>query len=404
VRALHWDIFCHVIDNFGDIGVTWRLARQLVAEHGLRVRLWVDDLESFRRIAPDLDPAADTQTLREVEIRCWRHDIFDANVEPADVVIEAFGCTLPEAYVERMAARPVRPVWVNLEYLSAEAWVPEHHRLPSPHPRLPLTRYFFFPGFGAGTGGLLRDRDLIRKRDAFQRDLQAQRDFWRRFGLAPAAEIEEMRISLFSYENPELDGLLAAWADGEVPVRCLVPEGRVVEQVAAFFQAPPPAAGATLARGRLIVQIIPFTDQDDYDRLLWACDLNFVRGEDSFVRAQWAARPLVWHIYPQKENAHFVKLEAFLAVYGEQLPATAARALESFWRAWNGAPDGGPEGESGWKARWEAFSRERPAFEAHARSWAKRLGRGPDLAAQLVEFVSQPQSGTMPPFPRSAPS
>ena len=26
-----WDIFCSVVDNFGDIGVTWRLARQLVA-------------------------------------------------------------------------------------------------------------------------------------------------------------------------------------------------------------------------------------------------------------------------------------------------------------------------------------------------------------------------------------
>jgi hypothetical protein len=23
---LHWDIFCRVIDNFGDIGVCWRLA------------------------------------------------------------------------------------------------------------------------------------------------------------------------------------------------------------------------------------------------------------------------------------------------------------------------------------------------------------------------------------------
>jgi len=385
--TMHWDIFCHVIDNFGDIGVTWRLARQLVAEHRLHVRLWVDDLQSFKRLCPELDTAAGAQTVRGVEVRRWLHEDFDAAVEPADAVIEAFACELPDAYVKRMAARAVKPAWINLEYLSAEAWVPEHHRLPSPHPRLPLTRHFFFPGFGAGTGGLLRERGLIRRREAFQRDPQAQKAFWQRFGLAPAAT--EMRISLFSYENPALPGLLAAWAAGESPVRCLVPEGRIVAQVAEFLGQSRMTVGSTATRGSLTVHVIPFTDQDDYDRLLWACDLNFVRGEDSFVRAQWAARPLVWHIYPQKENAHVVKLDAFLAVYGEDLPVTATRALRALWRGWNSLPKGDSGSEAGWKTTWEAFRHERPAFEAHARAWAERLAAEPDLAAQLVEFVSQ---------------
>ncbi|MBY0444112.1 MAG: elongation factor P maturation arginine rhamnosyltransferase EarP, partial [Burkholderiales bacterium] len=41
-NTVRWDIFCRVIDNYGDIGVCWRLARQLSFEHGFAVRLMVD--------------------------------------------------------------------------------------------------------------------------------------------------------------------------------------------------------------------------------------------------------------------------------------------------------------------------------------------------------------------------
>ena len=37
-----WDVFCRVVDNYGDAAVCWRLARQLADEHGARVRLWID--------------------------------------------------------------------------------------------------------------------------------------------------------------------------------------------------------------------------------------------------------------------------------------------------------------------------------------------------------------------------
>ena len=149
-RSVHssphrWDIFCNVVDNFGDIGVCWRLARQLAAEHALAVRLWVDDLASFRRINSSIDPNLQEQMSHGVTIRRWSKP-FGA-VEPAEVVIETFGCEVPYAYAAAMADRATKPAWINLEYLSAEAWVTGCHALPSPHPRLPLTRYFFFPGF-----------------------------------------------------------------------------------------------------------------------------------------------------------------------------------------------------------------------------------------------------------------
>ena len=378
-RSVHssphrWDIFCNVVDNFGDIGVCWRLARQLAAEHALAVRLWVDDLASFRRINSSIDPNLQEQMSHGVTIRRWSKP-FGA-VEPAEVVIETFGCEVPYAYAAAMADRAPKPAWINLEYLSAEAWVTGCHALPSPHPRLPLTRYFFFPGFVPGTGGLLCERDLLARRRAFQGDVKSAA-FWRSLGLtAPAPQ--EIRISLFCYENPALPGLLQAWAAGPWPVLCLVPEGPVADSLPRQFQPGEAVGPGAYRRGSLEAQVLPFTDQDGYDRLLWACDCNFVRGEDSFVRAQWAARPSVWHIYPQREGQHWVKLNAFIDLYAVGLPEEAAAALRAFWRAWNA---GRSAGEA-----WGSFWRQRTALHAHARDWAERLTAQGDLASNLVNF------------------
>lgn len=209
-----WDIFSAVVDNYGDIGVCWRLARQLVAEHDLKVRLWTDDLISFQKINPEIDPRLPIQVSRGVEIRQWAES--KLAVEPADVVIEAFACRLPATYETAMAESGRRHAWVNLEYLSAEEWVDSHHGLPSPHPRLPLTKFFFFPGFTPSTGGLLVEKGLADRRGPFQADPRQLNDFWRGLGL-PAPEREEIRISLFCYDNNSALALFAAWAKAASP-------------------------------------------------------------------------------------------------------------------------------------------------------------------------------------------
>lgn len=149
-----WDIFCSVVDNYGDIGVTWRLARQLVAEHGLAVRLWVDDLTAFVRLCPQADSQLLRQVQQGVEVCAWSAD-WQA-VEPSDVVIEAFACELPAAYIAAMARRERKVLWLNLDYLSAEDWVEGCHGLPSMQSN-GLSKFFFFPGFTPGSGGLLRE-------------------------------------------------------------------------------------------------------------------------------------------------------------------------------------------------------------------------------------------------------
>ncbi|WDD93476.1 elongation factor P maturation arginine rhamnosyltransferase EarP [Burkholderia sp. FERM BP-3421] len=375
VRRIACDLFCAVIDNFGDIGVCWRLARQLADEHGWQVRLFVDDLHPFARLRPDARVDAARQTLDGIVVEHWRGPAHAGDtLAIADVVIEAFACELPPEYVAAMARRARAPVWINLEYLSAEDWVGDFHLRPSPHPRYPLTKTFFFPGLGAGTGGVLKERDLDARRDAF--DAAARDAWWQAATGGPAPAAGTLVASLFAYENPALDALLEQWRDGDQPVALLAPEGRVSAGLGRFFGTGQLAAGSRAARGNLCAHGLAFVAQPAYDPLLWVSDINFVRGEDSFVRAQWARRPFVWQIYPQADDAHLPKLDAALAHLGDGLDAPAGAALARFWHAWNG--QGAPD--------WADFWRHRTALRTRAAAWADELASRGDLAGNLAEF------------------
>jgi uncharacterized repeat protein (TIGR03837 family) len=312
-----------------------------------------------------------------VQVSAW-HSPYPA-VEPAQVVIEAFGCVLPETYLQAMSERSPVPVWINLEYLSAEPWVRAHHGLPSPHPRLPLTKYFYFPGYEAGTGGLLVERDLSSRRQDFQRNDAAA--FLLNLGVA-APSSDALTISLFAYENPVIGELLGAFSTAGQAIFCLIPEGKVVPQVASWVGRQTLNAGDVYRRGMLTLHILPFLDQDDYDRLLWACDINFVRGEDSCVRAQWAARPMVWQAYPQADHAHLAKLNALLERYQQGLPGAAAASIQALWLTWNGADGGGDM-----KRAWGEFLLQREVLASHAITWSNELAARGNLADKLIDFI-----------------
>lgn len=360
------------------MGVCWRLARQLVAEHALAVRLWIDELNAFHLFCPEISTGEPIQICRGVEIRHWTAPFAPlAPGDVADVVVEAFACELPESFLQAMAGRARPPCWINLEYLSAQEWVRGCHGLPSPHPERALMKYFFFPGFTEQTGGLLREKDLLRRRDAFQADDRLQADFWGGLGLAPPRG-EEKRISLFFYPGAALHELFACWREGAHPVTCLVPEVLARQCSRDVLGGVADGHGDADRHDNLKVHSFPFLDQDDYDRLLWVCDLNFVRGEDSFLRAQWAARPLVWQPYPQEEDTHLAKMQAFLQHYRHGLPPETESAVKAFLTAWSRSEGVG--------RAWLSFQQELPVLAAHARSWAACLGSQEDLATKLVKF------------------
>jgi uncharacterized repeat protein (TIGR03837 family) len=383
-----WDLFCRVVDNYGDVGVSWRLARQLAVEHGKRVRLLLDDLTVLAKMRPEIDPRYDIQSLDGVEVaRLAEPFVVD---EVADVVVETFGCEPPEAYVLAMVERSPKPRWINLEYLSAEEWVEGSHARPSPNPRLALVKHYFFPGFTPRTGGLLRERDLLERRDAFRADPGAQAAFWRSVaGRTPP--VAALKVSLFAYAGAPFESLRRSVASYPGPVWLVTPEGAAATALAR--REPPHAIRRNREDGgqRREVEVvpIPFLPQDRYDLLLWACDVNFVRGEDSFVRAQWAGRPFAWHIYPQEEGAHWVKLAAFLQRYTATLDRPRAAAVTRLWEAWNRRDDGESESGAGvgLAEAWAGFISRREALEAHAQDWCRRLAARRDLADQLVDFA-----------------
>lgn len=374
-----WDIFCSIVDNFGDIGVCWRLARQLAHEHGLQVRLWLDKPEVARQLIPSLNPALTRQIpgqhIAQVEICHWQ---LAADAEVADVVIEAFACELPAAYLQHMQSR--RPVWINLEYLSAESWVDEFHAGRSVHPSTGLSKHFFFPGFSHHTGGLLRESRLLAERMAFQQNAQLQAEFWQQLGVTPSLSENAVKVSLFCYPHAPLHSILQAMNEGEQEVDLFIPAGHIAEQTQAWVEQ---QAAAGFTAHKLKTHIIPFLSQPLYDRLLWACELNFVRGEDSWIRAIWAGRPLIWQPYFQQEDTHLEKLQAFLQRYHEKSSASLTAEIMAAHQAWNA---------DGFKAdgfnilQWQALCAILPQWQAHAQAYASELAEQEDLAAKLVIY------------------
>jgi uncharacterized repeat protein (TIGR03837 family) len=359
--TLTWDIFCHVIDNWGDLGVSWRLAADL-AGRGQRVRLWVDDPSPLAWMAP----GALEGRWPGVELRPWPRGTAATPVStlpPGDVLIAAFGCEIDPAWVRTLqpddAPGQAARVWINLEYLSAERWVERMHRLPSPQPAGPLAgrvRWFFHPGFTPATGGLLREPGLPERQQAFDRE------GWRRrhgacaaLGSTPGGPW----LTLFSYEPPALGELLTQ--PGLARAHWLVAAGRAR---AAMDQA----WHDTLPCTRFDLAPMP---QPQFDEVLWASDLNLVRGEDSLVRALWAGEALVWHIYPQHDDAHHDKLEAFL----DWLDAPAS--LRHFHRVWNGVVPGPLPGL------------DLPAWRACVQAARERLLGQADLVSQMLQFVQE---------------
>ncbi len=338
-----WDIFCKVVDNFGDIGVCWRLCCDLAARSQL-VRLWIDDTSALAWMAPAGCPGVEV-------IDCKNGLPTDTEHQLGDVLVDTFGC---EFAIDLIAAKStntpataknvtsIKPIWLNLEYLTAESFAQRNHTLPYTHhtgPAAGWTQRYFYPGFHAKTGGLLRESNLLQRQQDFDRVA-----WLHQLNLDLAVQPQDpnpfsqftLFISLFCYEPAALSQLLDQLANPANPAKAtqhshlLVTHGRAAQAVKAVLEHKNRHEPAWNKRGLLSISYLPTLTQTDYDHLLWACDLNFVRGEDSLVRAIWAGKPFVWQIYPQSDDAHHAKLNAFLDTLD------ADPSLRRFHETWNG--------------------------------------------------------------------
>ncbi len=414
-RALAVEIWCRIVDNYGDAAVCWRLARQLAHEHGARVVLRIDAPATLARLVPRFAPAdadrvgrAGEARIEGVTIRGWARTPSlpgrDAREAPdvaseardsgvvgdahdPDVVVAAFACELPPWRRARMAPAGATPppMWIDLEYLSAEPWVDGHHGLASIKPVDGAREWFYFPGFTEASGGLLRERGLLAERDRFV--AAGEPAAWLAAHGIVRHRDDERVVSMFCYADAPLAALMRAMIAGPQPVTLLLAPGDTDAAVLATLGALP-AAGAPIARGALRAHRLPWLAQDDYDRLLWSCDVNYVRGEDSWVRAHWAARPFVWLPYRQADGAHQVKLRAWLDRLLDGAAADDAARVRALSHAWSGDTPDAP--------RLPDATHLPDAPDAPAAPDVSAARRAPDAASTLADawraFVAAPPS------------
>jgi hypothetical protein len=413
-EPLLWDIFCQVIDNYGDVGVCWRLAADL-AQRGHSVRLWLDDKRALQWMAPGAAQA----DCPGISVHDWpsAHSGASSPALPlADVWVEAFGCDIPSVWLqtqmESANTQSRRPAWINLEYLSAEPFALRSHGLPSPvlqGPARGWTKFFFYPGFSPASGGLLRG--------AFAQTGAASWSEPELAAFAPGAS-GERTVLLFAYANAPIAALLEALHRSAQPVQLLVAAGQSTDAVRLALAALPSKVGASEAAslgsaksttfssgdiptaptkstaacleewhwGPLRLRFLPFLPQSTFDQLLGLCDLNLVRGEDSLAQAVQAGKPCVWQIYPQDDGAHGPKLMAYLDAIAADAP------LRAWHRFWNGTP-AAAQAEPGLNWPWEPDS----TWPQNAHALATQLAQNKDLCSQLIDWAVQratkPNSG-----------
>jgi uncharacterized repeat protein (TIGR03837 family) len=378
-----WDIFCRVIDNHGDLGVCWRMSADL-AKRGHHVRLWVDDATALTWMAPEAKVyaqglALDAPPTGQVIVRPWALPLQPQDVA-SDVWIEAFGCNLPEHFLawanlaqsgaenapntpsDPSAQVASWPVWLNLEYLSAESYVERSHRLPSPVMSGPLkgrTKWFFYPGFTHQTGGLIREPQIeesIRSSGLT--------------GFEPAtSQTFPKRSTLFCYEPAALAEALQLASLNKDGHQWQVAHGRGALAFEAAYKQALRNWPQHLAKPSF--HLLPPVSQTQFDQVLASSDLNFVRGEDSLVRAMWAGKAFVWQIYPQDDGAHGAKLNAFLDWL------QAPESLRRFHLRWNGLSQ-------------EPLPQlDLASWQACALAARERLMQQMDLVSQLLQFVAE---------------
>lgn len=312
------DIFCHVIDNFGDVGIAYRFAKELkLACLSCDVRLFVSDLGPLKSILPVIDSL---QTVQEHEgivfVDSTKLDniLVDA-LGTADVLVEAMGCEIPEAVMKKAEQRDT--LIINLEYLSAEKWITEYHMKPSLLPQPALKKYFYMPGFTPESGGIIIDSRVEKSRQSLSDDrIKYLNNHLKCFGVSLTDTKDALFGSIFTYARG-FDTFLSDIGEIDKNIYLFIFGQKSRESMIQSLHRAQAAviSDAHYTLKNIHVLIMPFLPQTVYDQFLCLTDFNFVRGEDSFVRAILSGKPFIWNAYLQENIYHRVKVEAFLEVF-----------------------------------------------------------------------------------------
>ena len=124
--------------------------------------------------------------------------------------------------------------------------------------------------------------------------------------------------------------------------------------------------------------------QNQFDALLHLVDGAIIRGEDSFVRAQLAGKPFLWHIYPQDEMAHLDKLHAFWQKAYTVFPPEIRAAHQTLSDELNGAHTlHTAQRLQAWYTLQQHFS----TWQHSSQTWQQHLFQQASAMEKLAKFI-----------------
>ncbi|MDH4394703.1 MAG: elongation factor P maturation arginine rhamnosyltransferase EarP [Limnobacter sp.] len=368
---MHFLILCRVIDNLGDAGFCTRLALQL-HKLGHRVEVVCDKPSVIQRLAN----IENLQGLTLVDMGHFERSIFERSISDEqnsvggprlvvrpNFILEPFGTSSEQTSTATLNDKikniyPELP-WLVIDYLSAQEWTKSFHLTQSTCPRTGHVSSYFYPGFGEGTGGVIHS-DLRDLQNASKTEARSNGEFEKLF--------------VFSYPAVPLQELDACLTEGQ-------------SLTTAGDEATPLSAKSQRA---------DFCSLPDFDDLLQNFDFLFVRGEDSFVRAQLAGKPFVWNIYATEDGAEKEKLLAFFSLYRAGLSDEAAGALLSLWWLWNELGEMNdnvmadlPMHHNNLADAWKAVQQVAPELQLHAKHWKQKLLNGPELVGEILTWAAR---------------
>ena len=362
-------VLCKVVDNFGDIGVVWRLCCQLsnqIKKENLtsKINLIVDDLASFNKICNSVDFSKSFQVVDEINIYNWNdeklcYDEFSKNDgENLSVILEVFQCGRP-AWMEKILFedklnRTVQIIMID--YLTAEKYAEDFHCLQSLTRSSKVQKVNFMPGFTNKTGGLIIDSE------------------WEHF-----CDYQNNKTLLcFTYDR-NWDALANACKKSNYIEKVLIAPGKGFDSLKKSFYS------NFIKDSNLKIEELSFMNQNEWDKMLKNCGVLFIRGEESMSRACLSGIPFVWHAYPQSDEYQLIKVRALLERMSNHFEVEDFKIIEKVWILINSA-ESEVEQEEFEKAILDFFNNAEKLVYGF-REFALDLRKNGDLCSNLMTFI-----------------
>ena len=361
-------VLCKVVDNFGDIGVVYRLCKQLLfINPGLKINLVIDDLSSFKKINSKINPKLNFQNADGMDIYFWNdaelcHKEFIKNDgEKLCVILECFQCGRPE-WMEKILFQEKlnRTVLIiMIDYLTAEKYAEDFHCLKSLTRSAKVQKVNFMPGFTEKTGGLIIDSEW--EKPEYNKD-------------GP--------VLFFTYEKN--------WSPFVKAVSEWAKDNPFWQNKKSFLLAPGRGKKSFLDAWSSLPKALPLTNldfmnQNEWDKMMKSSSVLFIRGEESLSRACLSGIPFVWHAYPQSEEYQLVKVNALLERIKIHFSEEEYKLIKNLWIDFN-TNDKELDKEKFYNDT-KLFLQNAQKLEKGFMDFTLSLRKNGDLASNLMTFI-----------------